>query len=78
MMKIHTITDAKAHLSQLVKKALTGEEIIIGKAGHPSVKLVRYQEKTTTRKPGALIGKIKIASNFDDLPDDIAQALGLL
>lgn len=77
-MKIHTITDAKAHLSQLVQKALQGDEIIIGKAGHPSVKLVRYQTEPTKRKPGSLKGKIHIASDFDDLPEDIAHALGIL
>ena len=77
-MYVVDITIAKAHFSALIDKVLSGEEIIIGKAGKPVVKIVRYKRSEETRKPGALKGKIKIAKDFDELPDDIAEAFGMI
>jgi prevent-host-death family protein len=77
-MYITNITQAKAHFSALIEKVLAGEEIIIGKSGKPVAKLVRYESRDESRQPGALKGKIKIAENFDELPDDIAKAFGII
>ena len=76
-MYITNISEAKAQLSALIERALAGEEVIIGKAGKPVVKLVRYQLSEEQRRPGALKGLIKIADDFDKLPDDIAEAFGI-
>ena len=56
---------------------MAGEEVIIGKAGKPVAKLVKYQRKVEKRQPGALKGKIRIAEGFDELPDDISEAFGM-
>jgi antitoxin (DNA-binding transcriptional repressor) of toxin-antitoxin stability system len=56
---------------------LAGEEVVISKAGKPVVKLVRYQRSEERRRPGALKGKIKIADDFDELPEDITEAFGI-
>ena len=76
-MQIVNISDAKAQLSALVAKVATGKEIIIGKAGEPVAKLVRYDRSEEPRRSGALRGKIKIADDFDERPDDIASAFGI-
>ncbi len=76
-MVITNISEAKTHLSALIERVLAGEEVIIGKAGRPVAKLVPYQRSTEPRRPGALKGKIKIAEDFDELPDDIAEAFGM-
>jgi prevent-host-death family protein len=76
-MHITNISEAKAQLSALIEKVLAGEEVIIGKAGKPVAKLVRYERSEKPRSPGALKGKIKIADDFDELPDDIAEAFGM-
>jgi prevent-host-death family protein len=66
--------DAKTHLSQLVDRALAGEEIVIGRAGKPAVKLVPVEEELRPREPGGLEGKIRIAPDFDDpLPPEIRR-----
>jgi len=75
-MFITNISQAKTQLSALIEKVLAGEEVIIGKAGKPVVKLVRYRTVETRRRPGDLKGKIRIAEDFDSLPSDIAQAFG--
>jgi len=76
-MHITNISEAKAQLSALVEKVLAGQEVIIGKAGKPVAMLVQYNRRESVRKPGILKGKIKIASDFDELPPDIAEALGV-
>ena len=74
-MQMVSISEAKAQLSALIATVMTGKEI--GKAGKPVAKLVRYDRSEESRRPGALRGKIGIADDFDELPDDIAGALGM-
>lgn len=76
-MQITNISEAKAQLSRLIERVTAGEDIIIGKAGKPVARLVRYENNRQQRQPGALKGKIKIAEDFDELPDDIADAFGM-
>jgi prevent-host-death family protein len=76
-MYVTNISEAKAQLSALIEKVLAGQEVIIGKAGKPVAKLVRYERSEETRRPGALRGKIKIARDFDELPEDMAKAFGM-
>ena len=75
-MDIIDIREAKAQLSALIERVLRGEEVIIGKAGKPVARLVKYEPTEAVRRPGALAGRITIAPDFDELPDDIAEAVG--
>jgi len=76
-MLITNISEANAQLSVLIEKVLAGQEVIIGKAGKPVAKLVRYERSEKPRQPGALRGKIRIGDDFDELPMDIAKAFGM-
>ena len=76
-MHITNISEAKTQLSALLEQVLEGKEIIIGKAGKPIAKLIRYEINTEQRHPGAMRGQIRISDDFDELPDDIAAAFGL-
>ncbi len=63
---------AKTHLSELIGLVLSGDDIIIAKAGKPLVKMIPINPlKSEPRKLGGLAGKITIASNFDDEDDEI-------
>ncbi len=69
--------EAKTKLSQLVERAEAGEEIVIARHGKPVARLVpvaRTNGLAAVR--GALRGRIEIADDFDQLPDDIAEAFG--
>ncbi|MGM0759901.1 MAG: type II toxin-antitoxin system Phd/YefM family antitoxin [Thermodesulfobacteriota bacterium] len=77
-MHITNISEAKAQLSALIERVMAGEEVIIGKAGKPVARIIKYENNRQPRQPGALKGKIKIAHDFDVLPDDIAEALGMV
>jgi prevent-host-death family protein len=76
-MKVANIHEAKSQLSKLIARAEAGEEIIIARAGKPVAKLVAYFDKGGPRRGGQWRGKIKIRADFDELPDDIASALGM-
>ena len=76
-MPITNISEAKAQLSALIERVLAGEEIVIGKAGKPVAKLVPFERPVRPRVPGALKGRIHIAEDFDQLPDDIRSAFGM-
>ena len=58
-MYVTNISEAKAQLSALLEKVLAGEEVIIGKAGRPVAKLVRYERSEKPRRPGPLKGRTK-------------------
>ena len=75
-MPITSISEANAQLSALIERVLAGEEVIIGKAGKPVAKLVRFERPRGPRRPGALRGRIEIAKDFDELPDDLRQVFG--
>ena len=77
-MQITNISEAKAQLSALIEKVMAGEEVVIGNAGKPVARLIKYDNNRQPRQPGALKGKIKIADDFDALPDDIAEAFGMV
>ncbi|MFH1350203.1 MAG: type II toxin-antitoxin system prevent-host-death family antitoxin [Pseudomonadota bacterium] len=76
-MQVINISEAKARLSALIEKVLAGEDVIIGKAGKPIAKLIPYEPGKKPRTPGMLKGMIKIADDFDKLPEDIASAFGM-
>jgi prevent-host-death family protein len=69
--------EAKTKLSQLVERAEAGEEIVIARNGKPVARLVPVQSTNSLASVhGALSGLVQVAEDFDELPDDIADAFG--
>ena len=67
MVNIH---EAKTHFSKLLQRVLSGEEIIIAKAGKPIAKLSSIEEPVADRVPGKGAGQVIIKDSFDDpLPE---------
>ena len=64
------VAQAKAQFSDLVRKALAGEEVIIAKDNRPLLKLVPLETARPPRKPGSAKGKIRISPDFDRTPPD--------
>ncbi|MBF0355459.1 MAG: type II toxin-antitoxin system Phd/YefM family antitoxin [Alphaproteobacteria bacterium] len=67
---------AKTHFSRLIERAEKGEETVIARAGRPVARLVPLAEAKPKRRLGLFRGQIRIADDFDDLPDDIKTAFG--
>jgi prevent-host-death family protein len=71
--------EAKTTLSRLVEAAQSGEEVVITRRGEPVVKLEPIPpEKPRVSLYGSLKGQIKMADDFDELPEDIAKAFGMI
>jgi len=67
------VHEAKTHLSRLLERVESGEEIIIARSGRAVAKLVPFKPKR--RHPGSLKGKIRVRPDFDaPLPEEIAAA----
>jgi prevent-host-death family protein len=75
-MEILNIREAKSQLSKLVERALEGEDVIIARAGKPMVRLVSVRDNGTRRRGGQWKGKVRIAEDFDVLPEDVARSFG--
>ena len=76
-MVVRNISEAKAELYALIAMVQQGDEVILAKAGKPVAKLVPYRGVTARRVPGSMEGEIWIAPDFDELPDDMAEAFGM-
>jgi prevent-host-death family protein len=70
--------EAKTNLSQLVERAEAGEEIVLTRRGKPVAQLVPVPVKSGMAAVwGKYRGQIHIADDFDELPDDLAEAFGM-
>ena len=75
-MTVVNMHEAKTNLSKLVQRAAAGEEIIVAKAGEPVAKIVAYTAPPRKpRVPGSMKGKIWIAPDFDEIPEEFEEYL---
>ena len=74
-MHINIQEQAEDRLTQLVKRAVAGEEIIFDSNGTSVAKLVPLkQSNKKPRRGGQWKGKVKIAKDFDELPESFMAA----
>ena len=70
--------EAKTNLSRLVERALDGEEIVLTRRGEPAVRLVPEPAGGGFASlAGVWKGRVRIADDFDELPDDLAGRMGM-
>jgi prevent-host-death family protein len=70
--------EAKTNLSRLVERALGGEEVVLTRRGEPAVRLVPTRPaRGFASLAGVWQGQVQIAEDFDELPDDVAERLGM-
>jgi prevent-host-death family protein len=69
-MAMYNIHEAKTQLSELLRRVMNGEEIIIAKAGKPIAVLKAIEKAPAQRRPGSDAGKVVLRPNFDEpLPE---------
>lgn len=69
-MSKFNIAEAKTRFSELVQKAMLGEEVIIAKDNKPVLKLVPLNKPGQPRKPGSGKGQVlHVAADFDATPE---------
>ncbi|MBN2147527.1 MAG: type II toxin-antitoxin system Phd/YefM family antitoxin [Anaerolineales bacterium] len=63
---IFNIHEAKTHFSKLLERVLSGEEIVIAKAGKPIARILPFAgDDISPRAPGIDKGKVMILPDFD-------------
>jgi len=70
--------EAKTNLSQLVERAEAGEDIVIQRNGKPVARLlpITDEPRSLATVHGAWRGRVRFSDDFDELPDDLADAFG--
>jgi prevent-host-death family protein len=70
--------EAKTNLSKLVERVEGGEEIVITRRGEPAVRLVAERRSDGFASlAGAWRGRVTISEDFDELPAELAESLGM-
>ena len=59
-----SIHEAKTQLSRLIERAVAGEDVIIAKAGHPLVRLVRVNQQPPVL--GSARGEFVLNDSWDE------------
>ena len=73
-MSQFNIAEAKSHFSELVQKALLGEEVVIAKDNKPLLRLTPIEPIKRGRAPGSAKGQIlHMAPDFDATPADFGD-----
>ena len=67
------VYEAKTRLSQLLDQAAQGEDVVIARNGTPVARLVPVQRPAVRRQPGSLRGKIWMAPDFDETPEELVD-----
>jgi prevent-host-death family protein len=70
------IADAKAHFADLIRRAEAGESIVLTRHGKPVARLTGTPGAQDLPLFGALKGRIRIAEDFEELPEGFAKSLG--
>ncbi|MGI4758484.1 MAG: type II toxin-antitoxin system Phd/YefM family antitoxin [Janthinobacterium lividum] len=78
-MAAYNIYEAKTNLSSLVEKAMSGEEVLIAKAGKPLLRLVPLAEQDTAfHRPAPGFAKGEFTDLIQELekpwPEDLLRA----
>jgi prevent-host-death family protein len=78
-MHTYTLSEAKAKFSEVVERALSGEEIIVTKMGKPAVTIAPCNAKKTKRLLlGCMEGEVVEHGDFHEWPEDVARSLGVI
>ena len=73
-MSQFNIAQAKAQLSELVQRALAGEEIVIARDNRPLLRLAPLNGQRARRVPGTAKAQLRrIAPDFDAPLDEFAN-----
>jgi len=77
-MRSVNVHEAKTQLSKLLEEVEAGERVIIARAGEPVAVLSPYKAAVRRRRLGLFAGQVTVREDFDELPADIAEALGVI
>jgi prevent-host-death family protein len=69
--RVHSVHEAKTHLSKLLERAEAGEDVVIARGKTPIVRLTPVHAQPPQRLFGAMRGRARVtAAFFEPLPPD--------
>lgn len=72
-MAQYNVGEAKAKFSELLNKALAGEEVVIARDNRPLVRIEAIGARGGKRTPGSAKGRVHVAPDFDETPADFTD-----
>ena len=63
--------EAKSRLSELIRKAREGVEVIVARNGQPVAKIIAWPPPRPERRPGAWDGKVQYHSDIVGPDEDV-------
>ena len=63
--------EAKSRLSELIRKAQNGGEVIIARNGQPVAKIIAWPPPRPERRPGAWAGKVRYHGDIVGSDEDV-------
>lgn len=63
-----SVTEAKGQLTELVRRAEAGDDIVLTRHGHPAVRLVPVQRAADAAARRALLDKVRAAGTARAMP----------
>ncbi len=64
--------EAKSRLSELIREAEEGVEVIVARNGHPVARIVAWSPVRANRVPGSWAGKVQGSDDTVGVDNDIA------
>ena len=74
-MPRYNVAEAKARFSELVRRAVSGEEVVVSRDNKPLLKLVPVASAGGRRAPGSARGRVWISPDFDQPLADFDEYL---
>ena len=73
-MTTHVVNthEAKSRLSELIREAEEGAEIIVARNGKPVARIVAWEAPTSERRPGAWSGRLQYSDDIVGFDADVA------
>ncbi len=74
-MRAVNLSEARTHLSRLVKAAAEGEPFVIARAGKPLVKVIALEAPEPRSRIGFMAGEIAVPDDFNSMGADEIRAV---
>jgi prevent-host-death family protein len=74
-MSAHVVNthEAKSRLSELIREAEAGRDVVIARNGQPVAKIIPWPPPRPVRVPGAWSGRVSFTADPVDTDDEVTQ-----
>jgi prevent-host-death family protein len=70
----YDLHDAKTHLSRIIERVESGEEVIIDRAGKPVARIIPLVRRVNRTAIGSLSGQLDLSGDWDSPPANAETA----